>query len=133
MLLQPGDKIGVTRQTRIGEVGHVGIYVGRIYGYAGNWVIECDKESGVRYTLFEDFARGEQVRMVSRKAKTAAEQRTIIARAQQLLGTPYHAVGFNCEHLANYAETGTASSPQLQRYVVGAVASVFFVGMIWNA
>jgi len=128
-----GDKIAVTRQTRFGEVEHEAIYVGWILGYYGYWVIENHKEKGVQYSLFEDFANDQAVRLVARIARDRAEQEAIIHRAEQMLGTPYHAVFFNCEHLANFAQTGSASSPQLQRYVAGAILGAMVAGLIWNA
>jgi hypothetical protein len=133
MRLLKGDKLSTTRQTRFGEVEHEAIYIGLILGFAGYWVIENHKEKGVQYSLFEDYASGQPVRLVARSARTRAEQEAIIQRAEQMIGTPYHAVFFNCEHLANFAQTGTASSPQLQRYMAGALLGVMVFGLIWNA
>ena len=50
------------------------------------------------------------------------QRQQIADRALSLLGTRYHLLNFNCEHAANWAQTGRPESPQLKgAFAVGAI------------
>lgn len=117
MVIQTGDKI-----QRPGPLGtwHVGIYLGRD-AWGQDWVIHNDKGGYVKEDLLTTFAAGFQVQFVQRAATTWWEQEQIVARARSLLGKKFDLINFNCEHFANYAQTGKAHSPQLW-FAAGAVA-----------
>jgi hypothetical protein len=55
-------------------------------------------------------------------------QEEIVQRALSLLGERYDLILFNCEDLANYAQTGVAYSPQVLFFglaIVGAAALLY--------
>ncbi len=117
MSLATGDKL-----QRPGPLGtwHVGIYLGQDY-LGRDWVIHNDKGGYVKEDLLSTFAAGHPISLAQRTARTLWEQQQIIARARSLLGQQFDLINFNCEHFANYAQAGKASSPQL-RFAAGAAA-----------
>ncbi|HEX9223255.1 MAG TPA: lecithin retinol acyltransferase family protein [Candidatus Acidoferrales bacterium] len=122
-----GDKI-----QRPGPLGtwHVGIYLGRDYlGCEG--VIHNDKGGYMKEDLLSAFAAGFQVSVAQRAARTWWEQQRIVARARSLLGQKFDLINFNCEHFANYAETGVAHSPQL-RFAVGAATLFALIIVVFS-
>lgn len=78
----------------------------------------------VDWASFEDFAAGREVR-IDKRARPGTE-REVVRRARNKLGTKYDLATFNCEHFANYAATGTASSEQVQVLGIGAVVIAVF-------
>lgn len=106
---------------------HRGIFVG--FDECGRaWVIHNDMGGIVCWVLFEDFAAGLPVTLVSRKACNLYEQRAIVSRAQSLLGWKYDLLNFNCDHLVTYAQDGIPTSPQLKGFAL-ALAVALFVGV----
>jgi len=125
MNLATGDKL-----QRPGPLGtwHVGIYIGRDY-FGRDWVIHNDKGGVVKEDVLSTFAAGFPVSLVQRVASTWGEQQQIVARAHSLLGQKFDLLDFNCEHFANYAQTGVAHSPQL-RFAIGATAFIALFAII---
>ncbi len=124
MNFKTGDMI-----QRPGPLGthHVGIYLGRdVWGR--EWVIHNAKGGFVREDLMEPFAAGFPVSLRNRVARTLYEQQTTLARARSLLGQKFDLLNFNCDHFATYAQTGTASSPQLRAFA-GVIGIALFVGL----
>jgi len=128
MIVQTGDKI-----QRPGPIGtwHVGIYLGRDY-LGRDWVIHNDKGGYVKEDLLLTFSAGFPVTLVQRVASTWREQQQIVARARALLGQKFDLIGFNCEHFANYAQTGKAHSTQL-RFAVGTTALLALFAIILSS
>lgn len=56
----------------------------------------------------------------------AAIQRALAANGQR-----YNLVGFNCEHYANYVQTGKASSAQVNNFA-GLASVVLLFGIVFN-
>jgi len=126
MMIQTGDKL-----QRPGPLGtrHVGIYLGRD-AWGQDWVIHNDKGGYVKEDFLSTFAAGFPVSLAQRAASTWWEQQQIVARARSLLGQKFDLINFNCEHFANYAQTGVAHSPQLG-FVAGATAllAIIFIAL----
>ncbi len=103
-----GDKIRVAGPF---PTWHYGVVVGRRED-GEILVVHNDKDlrQVVQATL-ADFAKDRPVEMVQRAAK--GTERAVAERAAELLGQPYDLWNFNCEHVANYAVTGEATSPQV--------------------
>jgi cell wall-associated NlpC family hydrolase len=56
----------------------------------------------------------------------------VVARAKQLIGTPYNMLTFNCEHFARKCFEGTAYSTQVQKFALGAAALGFLTAAgVW--
>jgi hypothetical protein len=109
---QVGDKIYVQRL----GYRHVGIYVGPRFAKGKNGcVVENDRESGgVILSDLTEFSDGNTTHLESRVARNYYEQELIAQRAMSLLGKKFDLLTFNCEHAANWAQTGNAESPQIQ-------------------
>lgn len=101
-------------------------------GFGRLMVIHNAKDSFVKYDLFEIFAAGFPVTFVSRVARNWYEQQQIVNRAKSLLGTRYDLLKFNCDHLVTYAQTGKASSPQLQG-IVATIALIALGGLAFTS
>jgi hypothetical protein len=61
----------------------------------------------------ETFSGGRPVRVISRVVGSVFDQEQVVQRALSLVGQRYDLLNFNCEHVAYYAQTGVAKSPQL--------------------
>src|SRR5262245_26765091 len=117
-LLQLGDKILVVGAPNF---GHVGIVIDLpLFGSAV--VAHNQKGRGVEFVSLEEFAAGRAVKVISRVTGGPQVRREMVTRARSLAGCAYDLVTFNCEHYANYVQTGVASSPQVQAgFAVAAV------------
>ncbi len=100
---------------------HHGIYVGIHNGVP--LVAECQVSTGVRYVRLAEFLKNNVGHLVEVKsfAGTALAQQQIIPRINALLGTQYDLIKFNCEHFAEYIQTGKAQSKQVN-FVFGCLA-----------
>lgn len=119
-MTQIGDKVRVP-----GRFGtdHYGIVV------SGGMVVHACKEAGrVVRDPFASFAKGQAITIVQR-AQPGFEGE-VARRAETWLGRPYDLVAFNCEHLASYASSGVAASPQLQRGLVATGALLAMVSCL---
>lgn len=106
---------------------HYGVVLGYVVGY-GLCVIHNDKGTGVVWTTFDVFSNGRPVSLEWAAPDDPWVQEEIIQRARSLLGRQYDLFLFNCEDLANYAQTGFAYSPQLLFFglvAVGATALLY--------
>ncbi len=106
--LAAGDKIQVQRFL----YRHVGIYLGPRLD--GRCVAHNDKKTGVVIlSTFEKFLGGSAVSIEIPAPADSFARTQVVQRALSLLGTKYDLWKFNCEHYANYSQTGKATSPQL--------------------
>lgn len=112
MSLQIGDRIRRAGKVFGGLINHDAVVVDvSLYGAS---VVHNDSDKGkVVLVSFSEFAGDRPVFLVVR-AKSLQEQEAIVQRALSCLGNPYGLLNFNSEHFANYAQSGVASSPQLQ-------------------
>jgi hypothetical protein len=121
MELQIGDKLKV--EGFLGVIDHYGIYVGP-RGPNGEDVVHNDKSGGVSLVHYSMFT-SEPDCYFERVANNWYEREAIAQRALSLLGKEYNLFFFNCEHVANWAQTGMPFSAQLQGVVtVGLMAAV---------
>jgi hypothetical protein len=104
--LQNGDMVEVINL--FSPTRHVGIYA------AGRGFIHNDPACCVRLTDESAFTGGRKMRLIGRVVGGLFEQEQVVQRALSLVGQPYDLLKFNCEHLAYYAQTGIARSPQLE-------------------
>lgn len=104
MQFQIGDKLSVP-----GRAGtrHVGVYSGN-----GQVIHNSKAHFRVVEESLAAFAEGARV-TIDARARVGTEG-LVVARARERIGTAYDLLFWNCEHLVEFARTGTASSPQLQ-------------------
>ena len=116
---------------RLGLFVHPFVYVGPS-GPNGEDVVQNTPKRGVELVYFHEATQGRRLRLRYR-AGSWYEGDEIAGRALSRLGAPYDLLGFNCEHLVTYAESGTPDSQQV-RWGVGlavgvlALCAVFSVG-----
>lgn len=130
MELSLGDKLKVPKDL---VIDHVGIFVGAVRLADGTIVeravVHNSKVHGsVVLDTVEGFAVNGRVEIVQRAIP--GTEHDVVQRALALLGRAYDLTDFNCEHAANLAQTGVASSPQLSGWAFAAGALLFAGGMI---
>lgn len=120
--LQNGDMVEVINPFSFSR--HVGIYA------AGRGLVHNDPACCVRLTDEATFTGGRKMRLIGRVTGGLFEQEQVVQRALSLIGQPYDLLKFNCEHLAYYAQTGVARSPQLVTglAVLVGIACLFALG-----
>lgn len=108
-ILQPGSVVSMPK----GPVRHVGIV---------DWhgaIIHASKKSGkVVRDPVEAFADGRPIRQEGYPGDLPPE--TVVARAEQWIGTPYRLFTDNCEHLVTHAHGLKRKSPQVRKALVTA-------------
>jgi lecithin:retinol acyltransferase len=123
--LQNGDMVEVINPFSLTR--HVGIYA------AGRGFVHNDKACCVALVDEATFTGGRKTRLIGRVVGGLFEQEQVVQRALSLIGQPYDLLTFNCEHLAYYAQTGVARSPQLAAGFAVALAMVFLIAIRTNA
>ncbi len=120
--LQNGDMVEVINPFSFSR--HVGIYA------ASRGFVHNDPACCVRLTDEATFTGGRKMRLIGRVGGGLFEQEQVVQRALSLIGQPYDLLKFNCEHLAYYAQTGVARSPQLVTglAVLVGIACLFALG-----
>ena len=119
-LFQPGDHLRVMRPG--GFLAHEGIYAGDGY------VIHVEYGGVAEEVPLASFAAG-GVSQVLRRPATWLEGEAIVDRARRRMGQRYHAISFNCQHLANDAITGRAFSPIVNGLIFAGAAVGFAVAL----
>lgn len=111
--LQPGDVV-VVKKTSFRILDHYMVFVG--HDRAGYPLFIANMENGVQWVNIQTLTRRagefEFKRVRPLKGNQLARQRAV-RRAKSKLGQRYSLLGFNCEHFANYAQYGKASSQQV--------------------
>jgi hypothetical protein len=102
---------------------HHGIYVGYLNGIPT--VAENQNGKGVQYVSLAEFLGSTNIERIQRFAGTEEARRNIIPRINNLLGTEYDLINFNCEHFAEWVQTGKSKSKQMN--VVWTVLIILFV------
>jgi hypothetical protein len=121
-MIVAGDKCWVQTTKK-----HYGVCTG--HGPDGElWFVHNTREAGVVHTTHKGFAGNRPVYVEQRAEPSQAPE--VVARAYSLVGSNYDLLSFNCEHVANLAANGSASSPQVQFAVTGILASVAFLALL---
>lgn len=68
------------------------------------------------------------VEIISSPAGSCYEREIVAQRALSLLGKNYDLLNFNCEHLANYAQTGRVASPMVAAAVIVGLVALVLLG-----
>lgn len=67
-------------------------------------------ENGAHFATYDSFEAGQPVWPTSPPASTTEDYERIVRRAQELAGTPYNALMFNCEDTASEVRFGMPRS-----------------------
>lgn len=97
---------------------HFGIFLGFSPDGTG-WVVHTRAEEGVVVTTLEEFCRGRQFEVVD-IPNSFEHGGIVVERARSQVGQPFSLFSGNCEHFVSWAFYGTAVSPQLKDYAIGA-------------
>lgn len=126
-MLREGDKIWVWKS----GVRHYGIVAG-VCAHGVTQVVHASKSSRrVELAPMREFAAGQPIR-VEQHAPIGREH-VVVARAMRLIGRAYDLLNFNCEHAANYAMTGAATSDQVRTALTAIGIGAAAVGLVWLA
>ncbi len=110
--LKPGDKIVVPKSS-LKLVQHHVIYLGQ--NYSGQDLI-AENAVGMCVRIItgdQFFTENNKITRIERFFGSNSERRTAIERALKKLGQPYDLINFNCEHFANYVQSGEIKSEQV--------------------
>jgi hypothetical protein len=110
--LKPGDKIVVPKSS-MHIVQHHAIYLGQ-----NHWGIDLIAENvfGLSVRIIpadQFFNENPLITRIERFNGENFQRRIAIERALEKLGQPYNLINYNCEHFANYVQTGVAKSSQV--------------------
>lgn len=103
---------------------HHGIYAGTHNGIA--WVAECQLNIGVRYIQLSEYLKWNAANL-HRIERFSGNRSQIISRINSVIGTPYNLLQFNCEHFAEYIQTGIVRSKQVENAFLLLGAAALFV------
>lgn len=106
---------------------HHGVYAGIHDGIA--WAAECQVNVGVRYLPLAEYLKGNAVNLV-RIERFYGDSSIIISRIDSVIGTPYHLLEFNCEHFAEYIQTGIVRSKQVETAFLALGAAALLIGAV---
>jgi hypothetical protein len=125
--LQPADRL-IEPIFQTGLTKHHSIYLG-IDAEGTEWIAENHKFVGVRLIKASDyFLKGKLIK--TERFRGNYQQRiAAVKRALSLLGKPYNLIDFNCEHYAQYVQTGKIESKQVST-VLAVLACLFFIGIL---
>lgn len=110
--LKPGDKI-VVPKSWLKLVQHHVIYLGQ--NYSGQDLI-AENAVGMYVRIItadQFFKENPEITRIERFSGSNSERKAAIERALKKLGQPYDLINFNCEHFANYVQTGEIKSNQV--------------------
>lgn len=129
--LQPADRL-IEPIFATGLSKHHIIYLGEDH-QGVEWIADNYKFQGVRKVRASDyFTRGKKFRI--EPFKGTYDQRIVaVKRALSRMGERYDLINFNCEHYAQYVQTGHATSKQVDLVMEGlqaAAAVLFIIGVV---
>ena len=128
----PGDELEVSYPD-IHPIPHRGLIYRVVeipFGVTEIEIVHNSKQSGVCVVSWNDFAQGQQVRLL-RRPSSPEHQQAILARAAANSGHSYDAVAANCEHFTDFCYNGVqGQSPTLLKGVLA--AGVVAVAMGWS-
>ncbi|MFY0696700.1 MAG: lecithin retinol acyltransferase family protein [Balneola sp.] len=109
--LTPGTVISVPK----GIITHVGVVTGRRHMGRPTVIANTPRYGKVIEQTIDDFCSGMNFKVVS-EPKNFFQGHKAVQRASQLIGKPYNALSYNCEHLITDAFSLKPESPQLQKW-----------------
>jgi hypothetical protein len=126
--LKPGDKI-VVPKSWLQVVQHHVIYLGQNHSGV-DLIAENAVGSHVHITAANEFfSVNTEITRIERFVGDKMERRIAIERALKQLGQPYDLINYNCEHFANYVQTGKPISTQVGWGIFAAIAVVIIVAL----
>lgn len=98
---------------------HHGIFAAYENGVA--WIAENQSGKGVQYVQLSEFLLNDPdtLERIEKFNGTEHQRASIVPRINNLLGTSYDLINFNCEHFAEYVQNGKAKSRQVTNTFIG--------------
>jgi hypothetical protein len=110
--LKPGDRI-ISPKSVLGIVKHHAIYLGQNFD-GQHLIAENTFGKYVRIVLAEEFfTEYDEVTQIDPFIGNGQQRRLAIERALNQMGKPYDLINFNCEHFANFVQSGQIKSDQI--------------------
>jgi hypothetical protein len=103
---------------------HRGIVSDWFFGDKPTVLSNSARAGGVAEESWDAFAAGQRVFVEGYPSSLPPS--AVLSRARSVVGTKYHLVGWNCEHLVNYAHGLEPKSPQ----VAIVIAAALIAGLI---
>lgn len=131
--LSPADRI-VQPIFQTGLSKHHSIYLGTDQ-HGMEWVAENDKFGGVVLTKVNDFFKEKKCFTIQRFCGNFHDRKAAVQRALSKVGAPYDLLNFNCEHYAEYVQTGNTGSKQVdwvKNLVLYTLLAIFIGGLVYN-
>lgn len=130
--MAPGDELEVGYPD-IQPIPHRGL-IGRIvegpYGVTDIEIVHNSKSPGVCVVGWNDFAQGQEVRLL-RQPFSTEHAMAILQRAASLIGHPYNMLSSNCEQFTDFCYNGIqGESPTLQKGVIAGLGIVALFALV---
>lgn len=110
--LKPGDKVEVPK-SNFNLVQHHTVVLGQDF-QGQDLMAENVAGSYVRIITAADFfLANPRITRITPFVGSSLDRRVAIQRALEKVGSPYDLINFNCEHFANYVQSGKATSDQV--------------------
>lgn len=108
--LQPADVL-IAPKSAFNFVKHMIVYWGRDTT-GQDFYLENNPKTGVRWLTAEQLEMQYQIIAIKKFTGTQMERALAIQRGISQLGAQYNLTSCNCEHYANYVQTGSSFSKQ---------------------
>lgn len=109
--LQPADRV-IESIFWTGLSKHHSIYLG-VDRHGVEWISENAKFRGVQLVKATDFFRDGKDYQIQKFTGKQWQRDAAVKRALSIVGAPYDLIFFNCEHSAEYTQTGRSFSKQV--------------------
>lgn len=125
------ERVVLLRRPKLDRIGdHYGVGV---FASGRWWVLELDRDAGLRVMTFEEFKQGLEV--VTSTVRTGRAAVAAFNRAKRLVSQPggYDLFANNCEHFARSVVFGKRASKQVEALMVaGSLFLLFAVAGSWR-
>lgn len=125
--LRPADRI-IEPIFATGLSKHHAIYLG-MDQQGIEWIAENYKLKGVRLLKASDYFTKGKLFKVKKFDGNYSARKNAVQRALVLVGRPYDLIDFNCEHYAEYVQTGNTESKQVKT-ALGVLACIVLIGLL---
>ena len=108
--IQPGDVL-IAPKSSLNILKHMIVYWG-VDANGDDFYLENSPQAGVQWLTEQSLRQQYEIITVRKFCGTPHERTQAISRAESVIGQKYDLTTFNCEHYANYVQTGASFSKQ---------------------